>query len=100
MAAIIDTALFIDVLVRIGFNTVTADEIVANGFDTINVFQSQEDEDIGDLVRHIGRWHGQSLPTHTVCGATIAPAPVYITLTFLSIGRLKAMSYWVLTRTR
>jgi hypothetical protein len=41
MAAAIDsTALFVEVLVRIGFNTVTADEIVSNGFRSIDILIS------------------------------------------------------------
>ena len=63
MAAINNTALFIDALIRIVFNAVTVDEIVDNGFDMINVFQSQKYKDIKNLVRYIGRWRGKPLPT-------------------------------------
>ena len=85
------TALFVEALVRIGFNTVTADEIVANGFGSIEILRSLEDTGIDALIRHIGRWRGQDKPTHTPRGAIITPAPVQITLPFLSINKLKAM---------
>ena len=94
------TALFVEALVRIGFNTVTADEIVANGFGSIDILRSLEDKDIDDLVRHIGRWRGQDKPTRTQRGAVITPVPVQISLPFLSINKLKAMRYWVQVRTR
>ena len=59
------TALFVEALVRIGLNTVTADEIVANGFGSIDILRSLEDKDIDDLIRHIRRWCGQDKPTRT-----------------------------------
>ena len=93
------TALFVDALVRIGFNTVTADAIVANGFSSIDILRSIEDTDIDALIRHIGRWR-EYKPTHSPRGAAITPAPVQITLPFLSINKLKAMRYWVQVRTR
>ena len=66
MADVLDnTTLFVAGLVRIGFNTVTVDEIVANGFGSIDILRSLEDKDIDDLIRHIRRWCGQDKPTRT-----------------------------------
>ena len=74
MASIVNnTALFIDALVRIGFNTVTANDIFNNGFDTIDILSSQEDKDTDDLVRYIGRWLGTPILTRTAPGVPIAP---------------------------
>ena len=51
-------------LVRIGFNTITADEIINKGFDEISVLGEMEDKDIDKLIFHIGRWQGPRAPTH------------------------------------
>ena len=48
-------AAFKAALVRIGFNTLTANEIIANRFDEISVLGKVEDKDIDKLIRHIGR---------------------------------------------
>ena len=93
-------AAFKAALVRIGFNTLTADEIIINGFDNISVLGEVEEKDIDELVRHIGRWRGPRVATSDASGDLIIPPPQQITLPFLSIGKLKAMRAWVLKKMR
>ena len=91
-------AVFKAALVRICFNSLTANEIVDNGFDEISVLGEVEDKDIDELIRHIGRWRRPQLPMRDATCVLVDPAPQQITLPFLSINNLKAMRCWVLKK--
>ena len=82
-----------DVLVRIGFNTLTAEKIIINGFNKIEILGDVEERDIDKLVCHISRWRPSSILLVDTGGATIAPVPMQIMLPFISIGKLKAIRY-------
>lgn len=70
----VSRAAFKVALVWIGFNTLTADEIIENGFDEISVLSEVEDKYINKLIRHIGRWrdHEQTRMTRWVCSWTLS----------------------------
>ena len=76
---------------RIGFNLVTRQEIIDNGFTTITSLSGVSDDDIGELVKHIGRWKGS--PDPVLAGH--APPPI-INIPFISVKKLHAMRMWVI----
>ena len=80
---------------RIGFNPVTRQEIIDNGFTSISSLSAVSDDDIGALVKHIGRWKGPSAPVQEG-----QPPPEVVNLPFISVKKLHAMRKWVLYQKR
>ena len=91
---------FKDAIVKIGFNTLAAEQIIINGFNKIEIIGDVKEREIDELVCHISRWRPSSVSLVDTGGISIAPVPMQITLLFLSIGKLKAMCYWVLKKQR
>ena len=65
---------------RIGFNEPTAQEIINNGFDDISSLATVTEDDISDLVKHIGRWKEAAPPV--VAGDPVQPT---VNLPFVSV---------------
>ena len=80
---------------RIGFNPVTRQEIIDNGFTSISSLSAVSDDDIGALVKHIGRWKGPSAPVQEG-----QPPPEVVNLPIISVKKLHAMRKWVLYQKR
>ena len=82
---------------RIGFNLATRQEIINNGFVNIASLATVTDEDISDLVKHIGTWKVIPVPAPLVPGVV---APPTVNLPFISVKKLRAMRMWVIMQTR
>ena len=82
---------------RIGFNLPTRQEIINNGFVNISSLATVTDDDISDLVKHIGTWKVIPVPAPVVAG--VAP-PATVNLPFISVKKLRAMRMWVIMQTR
>ena len=80
---------------RIGFNLATRQEIINQGFVNIASLATVTDEDISDLVKHIGTW--KVIPAPPLHGVAAAPT---VNLTFISVRKLRAMRMWVIMQTR
>jgi len=73
-------------LTRIGFNNATAEAMVNEGFDTLELLTEIEESDIDAMIKNIRE-------TRHLLGAN---APGNITFPFLANKRFKAMHNWVL----
>ena len=74
---------FKDAIVKIGFNTLAAEQIIINGFNKIEIIGDVKEREIDELVYHISRWRHSSVPF--VDAGVIPIAPVLITFpSFLS----------------
>lgn len=74
-------------LQRIGFNAATQDAINENGFLTILDLTTVEEDDLDRLPKHLESWRD----------ADEAPED-QVRVPFVSLKRLKAMRYWVLSQ--
>ena len=86
---------FRNALGRIGFNLVTHQEIIDNGFTSITSLSAVSDDNISELVKHIRRWKGPSAPVQEG-----QPPPEVVNLPFVSVKKLHAMCKWVLYQKR
>ena len=80
---------------RVGFNAPTCQEIIDNGFINISTLSTVTDDELTELVKHIGRWRGAPAPA--VVGQ---PVPLQVTLPYMSVKKLRAMRTWVITQIR
>jgi len=71
-------------LARVGFNNATAEAMVAEGFDTLDVLSEVEESDIDSMIKNIRE-------TRRLLGVN---APGNVTFPFLAIKRFKAMHHW------
>ena len=83
---------FKSALDRIGFNDVTRQEIIDNGFDSISSLLLVSETEITDLAKHIGRWTERPDPAAQRGGNIV-------TIPFLSLRKLVAMRKWALVQT-
>ena len=79
----------------IGFNASTCQKIIDNGFNTISSLSTVGNEELSDLVKHIGRCKGT--PPLVVDGQ---PDPVTINLPYISVKKLRPMRMWVIIQRR
>ena len=84
---------FRNTLRRIGFNDVTSQEIIDNGFDSISSLFLVTENAITDLFKHIGRWTENPNPTVVRSSGNVVNIP------FLSLWKLVAMRKWALVQT-
>jgi hypothetical protein len=87
MATVTPVVAFRAALQQIGFNATTQNAINENSFDTIVDLVSVSKKDPDRLPKHLESWHDADLgPEDQVC------------VPFMSLKRLKAMRYWVLSQ--
>jgi hypothetical protein len=72
---------------HIGINAPTCVAIAENGFATISDLATVQDEDLDSLPKHLESWR---LPN--------AAPNAQVRIPFVSLSKLKAMRYWVLTQ--
>jgi hypothetical protein len=77
---------FCAALGRIGINVATRTAIAKNGFATILDLESVQDKDLDKLPKHLEAW---KVPA--------APPNAQVRIPFVSLTKLKAMRYWVLS---
>ena len=74
-------------LQQISFNAATHMVIFKNGFETILDLATVQEEDLDKLPKHLEAWRNPAAaPNQQVC------------IVFVSLKKLKAMHYWVLTQ--
>ena len=67
---------FNDALVMVGLNTLTAEQIIINGFNKIKILGDVKEREIDKLVCHISRLRPSSVPLVDACGNIIATFPM------------------------
>ena len=67
---------FKDTLVKIGFNRLTAEQIIINDFNKIEILGDVEECEIDELVHHISRWKPLPVLLVDVGGIVIASIPM------------------------
>ena len=87
MAAVAPAVAFRAALQRIGFNVATQNAINENGFDTIVDLVSVSEADLDRLPKHLESWRDPDLDPED-----------QVRVPFVSLKRLKAMRYWVLSQ--
>jgi hypothetical protein len=87
MAAVAPAVAFHAALQWIGFNVATQNAINENGFDTIVDLVSVSEEDLDRLPKHLKSWRDPDLDLED-----------QVRVPFVSLKRLKAMRYWVLSQ--
>ena len=80
-------------LARIGFNDVTRQEIIDNGFDSISSLLLVSEDEITDLAKYIGRWSEKPDPSAARTRDNV------VNIIFLSLRKLVPMRKWDLVQT-